>query len=280
MVVEGVHFRLGAGWASPADVGRRALTAALSDLAAMGARPGEAYVSLGLPAGFAESDALELVAAADAAALEHETAIVGGDVVGALSLTVSVTVVGWAEEEGELIARSGAKPGDLVGVTGRLGASGALLALREGGLALPAGVAGALLEAVAHGPRLREGRALAAAGVSAMIDVSDGLAADAAHLARASGALLEIRLPDLPLAEGLAEAAAALGVKADELAAGSGEEYELCLCAPPQAREAVERAAGAIGVSWIGEVSAGPAEAVLLSAGGEVVRVQGFEHRW
>ncbi len=99
-MVEGVHFRLGEGWATPAEVGHRALAAALSDLAAMGAEPGEAYISLGLPEGFSEEQALALVAGADMLALRSGTAIAGGDVVSSPVLSVSVTVTGWAERRG------------------------------------------------------------------------------------------------------------------------------------------------------------------------------------
>src|SRR5436305_9326857 len=98
-MVDGIHFYLREGWATPAQVGARALAGALSDLAAMGAAPGEAYIVLGIPAGLPEESALALVRGAATLAHETGTAIVGGDVVAAPALTVSVTAVGWGEHE-------------------------------------------------------------------------------------------------------------------------------------------------------------------------------------
>jgi thiamine-monophosphate kinase len=282
-MVDGTHFRLRAGEASAAEVGHRALASALSDLAAMGAQSGEAYLALGLPEGLGEDQALALVRSASALAAATGTAIAGGDVVAAAALTVSVTVVGWADDESELVGRDGALVGDLVGVTGTLGAPGAALAVREG-RATGAGSIERLLKRVrAPVPRLREGRALAGAGVHAMIDVSDGIATDAAHLGRASAALLRVELARLPLAGGVAEVCAELGLPACELAATGGEDYELCFCASAENRSRVEAAvdsAGGVGVTWIGEVVAGAPGVSLLGERGNEVELRGFEHRW
>src|SRR5947207_318406 len=271
-MVDGIHFRLREGWATPAQVGARALAGALSDLAAMGAAPGEAYLVLGVPAGFPEERALALVRGAGGLARETGTAIVGGDVVAAPALTVSVTAVGWAEREEQLIGRDGAEAGDLVGVTGCLGGAGAGLAILDG----RAGGGRHREELLARvhnpSPRLREGCALAGAGVHAMIDLSDGLAGDAGHIGRASGVRLRIELEALPLQAGVQDVCAELGVAARQLAATAGEDYELCFCAPPSARAAVERATaggGAPGVTWIGEVADGPPGVSLLDARGE-----------
>jgi thiamine-monophosphate kinase len=280
-MIEGVHFRLEDGWATPREVGHRALAGALSDLAAMGADAGEAYLGLGLPADFGEARALELVRAADALAVRTGTAIAGGDVVDAPVLTVSVTAVGWAERPEELVGRDGARSGDLVGVTGALGAAAAALAVMEGRAGRTSASERALARARAPMPRLAEGRALAACGAHAMIDLSDGLAGDGAHIGRASGVRLQVALDALPLHAGVAEVAAELGVAPWQLAAAGGEDYELCFCAAPEDRERVERALGALDtvpVTWIGEVLAGTPGAGFSDERGDAVRIEGYEH--
>jgi thiamine-monophosphate kinase len=114
-----------------------------------------------------------------------------------------------------------------------------------------------------------------------MIDLSDGLAADAAHLGRASGARLHIRLAELPLADGVREVASALGEPPWRLAAGAGEDYELCFCVPEALRGETERAlAGAAAPTWIGDVREGEPGAAFSDERGEDVRVEGYEHRW
>lgn len=277
-MVEDVHFRR--GQLSPEEIGHRAMAGALSDLAAMGAQPGEAYLALGVPP---ESD-LEYVLAVFAGARElaHElgVSIAGGDVTQAPVLVVSFTVVGWLDDPGQLVGRDGAQPGDLVGVTGRLGGAGAGLALldrRADAGDLEPGVVDSLRDRYARPrPRLEAGQALARAGARAMIDLSDGLATDARHLARSSGVRLELSLAQLPVEPGVPAVAAQLGQDAVALAACAGEDYELCVSVPSASAELAQASvADGPGLTWIGRVVEGQAAAVFVDADAELT---GFEH--
>jgi thiamine-monophosphate kinase len=278
-VVEGVHFELSTH--SPGDVGHKALAASLSDLAAMGARPGEAYVVLAAPASFGEPEAIELVEAMEALAERSDATIAGGDVTAAPVLMLSVTVVGWAGGERDLVYRDGARPGHLLGVTGEVGASAAGLLLLEGqGADVPEADRDALIARHRRPePRLRAGAAMGAAVVGAMIDMSDGIATDAGHLAERSGVCIEVRLPDLPLAPGVEAVARAAGRDPLELAATGGDDYELLFTASPDRRTTVESAARGAGaeVTWVGSVAAGTGTR-LLGSGGELVELSGYEH--
>jgi thiamine-monophosphate kinase len=274
-MVDGVHFRRGE--LAPDEIGHRALAAALSDLAAMGATAGEAYLALGLPEGVGEADVMALARGAAELAVELGIAIAGGDVTGAPALTVTFSVVGWAEDPGSLVGRDGARAGDRVAVTGALGAAGAGRALIEGripGDGIPEAAASALRERYARPrPRLSEGVALAARGATAMIDLSDGLATDARHLAHGSGARLELSLASLPLADGVREVAGRLGIDPAVLAATAGEDFELCACLPAPGDQAEPPSNS--GLTFIGSVVEGPPGVLFVDADEPL---SGFEH--
>lgn len=212
--IDGAHFR--EGWLTPHEVGARAIAAALSDLAAMGARADAVLLSFVVP----ELWRSRLVDVADgiAGVLRPTGArIIGGNLSQGDAFGITTTVIGSAMR---VVSRRGAKPGDRLLVTGALGGPGAALAAWDSG-----GKASGWARArfASPEPRFAEGARLAAAGVDAMLDISDGLAADARHLAAASGVKIRIDASRVP---------AGVGVRTlDALA--SGEEYELLVAAPP-----------------------------------------------
>jgi thiamine-monophosphate kinase len=276
-IAEGVHFELATH--SPADVGWKALATALSDLAAMGAEAGEAYVALALPGGFSTAEAIELARGVEELASSTGVTLAGGDVVRAGALVVTVAVTGWADDEGQLVGRDGARPGDAIGVTGALGAAAAGLLLLQGADASLADAArdDLLRRHRRPEPRLEAGRALAAAGATAMIDLSDGLATDARHLADRSRASLRIELERLPLAAGVADVAEASGRDPLELAAAGGDDYELLFTTPEDRRGAIEAAAG-LPVAWLGSVEAGSGVLLTGADGAVAEQLRGYEH--
>jgi thiamine-monophosphate kinase len=281
-IVDGVHFRRTE--TTPRLIGRKALATALSDLAAMGAEPGEAYVVLGAPSDLEEEEFFALLDGLLELARETGVTLAGGDVTRAPALTLAVTVVGHGRHPDELVPRGGAEPGDLLVLTGEIGgaAAGRLL-LDDPGLAV------AVAESTAEHlrarqldprPRLRSGRALAEAGARALIDVSDGLAGDALHVAEASGVALRIDAASLPLAKGAAEIAAAAGRNPHELAVSGGEDYELLAALPPQKlTEASARIGEAAETTLtpIGEVELGTGVEIRLPGGG-LLKARSYDH--
>lgn len=281
-IVDGVHFRREE--TDPRQIGRKALATALSDLAAMGAEAGEAYVVLGAPSDFSEAAFLELLDGFLELASETGTTLAGGDVTRAPALTLAVTVVGHADASEELVPRTGAHAGDLLVLTGEIGgaAAGRLL-LDEPNLATALSSDTAdRLRARQTNPtaRLRSGRALAQAGAQAMIDLSDGLGGDAGHLARASGVALQIEAGSLPLARGLTEVAAAAGRDPLELAVSGGEDYELLATLPPDKLTEASTRLGEVAettLTPIGKVEDGDGVEIRLPGGGRL-EARGYDH--
>jgi thiamine-monophosphate kinase len=228
-LVEGVHFRFDLlGWR---ELGARAAAVNLSDLAASGADPLALLVSLGLPAETELDDVLELYAGLN----ERGVPVRGGDTTRADRVLLSVTALGRSDR---VPGRARARPGDVVVVTGPLGAAGAAF---RGGRFPPVP------------DRIDDGKRLAAVA-TAMLDISDGLARDAAHLAERSGVRLAIELERVPLAA---------GAELDDL--GFGEDYELLATTPDP-----------LGFPAIGRVEEG--EGVVLTLGGEPYELSGWEH--
>ncbi|MGH9081223.1 MAG: thiamine-phosphate kinase [Acidimicrobiales bacterium] len=283
LVVEGVHFDLAHGPIE--DVGYKALMVTVSDLAAMGARPRYALVSVAGPAG---TDLDSLGAGLAAAANDSGCVVVGGDLSQSPTLLVSTAVLGslnqvaagegtdgqvavggpdGAGAEGGVLVRSGARPGDRLFVTGPLGASAAGLRLLSGWSRPSGSVADELVRAHRRPvARLDEGETARMAGAGAAIDISDGLAADARHLAQASG--VGLTLTGVPVAEG------ATG----EEALQGGEDYELLIATRTPARllRAFESAGLRVPLP-IGECTA---DRAALTLDGAPLPAGGWEHRF
>jgi len=260
--VEGVHFRR--EWLELPQIGYRAAAAALSDLAAEGARAAGLLVSVGVPAQSAPSEAAEIMAGVGAAASEAGAKVLGGDLTRAPQIVVDVCAIGTAPRP---VRRAGAMPGDGLWVTGQLG--GVALALQQ---YLNGGRPSAELALrFAHPePRLAAGQWLASQGARAMIDLSDGLSSDAAHLAAASGVAVEIALERIPCWTGASSL----------VAAASGEEYELLVALPPVFGETQARAfAGLVDLTLtrIGTCSAG-AGVRFTERGTPVAAPPGYDH--
>ncbi len=262
--VENVHFRR--EWLSADEIAYRACAAAISDLAAMGAAPLAMTTAFTLPANWRE----QTMALADGTAqISRRTGmpIVGGDVTDGVVLSICVTVVG-SVDPARMLARSGACDGDTLFVTGRLG--GPLLALE----AFERGMTPSPhhRERFAHpSPRLLEGQWLATHGATAALDISDGVVADAAHLAAASRVCVTIDLDALPT----------IGGATTDEASRSGEEYELLVAGPTSLDTAAFEREFNLPLTPIGRITtAGPngPRVIARDHGVEVPAPHGHDH--
>jgi thiamine-monophosphate kinase len=264
-LVEGSHFQL--GWETPARLGQRALRINLSDVAAMGGRPLAALVSIEAPPDLPVAVLDGVMRGLVDDERRHGVDVVGGNLAAAPRLAITVTLVGVVV--GCPVRRAGARAGDDVWVTGRLGGGGAAVrALLAGHRArrppVPVRLAAArLLAPLAH----------------AMIDVSDGLVQDLGHVCRASGVAADVDAARVPIATVCRRA---LGADAAAFAATAGEDYELLLAASPGHRRRLERLALRLdcGLARVGRLVAGRPAVRLLDASGRPLPLDraGFDH--
>lgn len=287
--VEGIHFVRGV--AAPEDIGHKALAVNLSDLAAMGAEPRWALVSLMLPPGHVTADELERIyGGMRALARRYGVAIVGGNIAATSGpLILDVTALGRVRRGAE-VRRAGGQPGDVLLVVGTLGAAQAgLLALvkapgntRQAQLA-PDMLAQVRAAMVAPVPQVAAGSALAATGaLGAMLDVSDGLAADLAHLCAASGTGAVLEAARIPISSAAVAVARAYGRDPLALALHGGEDYALLCAVRPErvasARDAVRSAGGEAHI--VGELTAAAEGLRLRRPNGQLQPLEpgGWDH--
>lgn len=279
MLVEGVHFRRAT--TSWRDLGAKALAVNVSDIAAMGAVPVAALVGLGLPPDMDDAAVAELYAGIEEVAGEHGLTVAGGDITSAPLLVLGITALGRPQEGVAPVRRFGARAGDVLCVTGPLGAAAAGLVLLERPGLLPDLPGRDALIAAQRRPRPRvaAGLALAAGGTRAMLDVSDGLALDALRLARASGVRARIHLAGVPAAPGVAEVARAVGEDPGLFAVTGGEDYGLLAAVPAELLDGL-RAALDGALHPVGELDAGEPGLDLVAPDGALVTPArlGWEH--
>jgi thiamine-monophosphate kinase len=274
-LVERVHFRL--DWSSAADVGFKAASVNVSDLAAMGAEPRWLLVALCAPPDVSDDVVEGIYDGLNEAGALYRTQVIGGDTVRAKELVIAITSLG--ELDGEPMLRSSATPGDALAVTGPLGRAAAgvnLLLSQDPKRVIPEHAPsheGTCIDAHRRPvARVSEGRKLAAAGVRTAMDVSDGLASDARRLADASGIALELDVERLPIAIEAASVAEDRGWDVRQMVLGGGEDLELLVAAPA---ELVEE----LGLIVIGRVTNG-AGVWLVEASGDRGELgsQGWDH--
>jgi thiamine-monophosphate kinase len=269
--VEGVHFRF--DWLSHEEVGWRSAAAALSDLAAEGAEPAGLLAAVTLPPSGTERALVAVMRGVGDAGSSVGAPILGGDLSAGPGWAVTVTVLGWAATP---VTRGGARAGDRLWVTGALGgARAALEAWRRGEPPMDE----ARRAFVRPEPRIAAGRWLAAHGARAMIDLSDGLGADARHLAAASGVRIDLGLEQVPVAGAAVAGARHAGVSAQQFAAEGGEDYELLVALPEvfgrEEAEGFERATG-LALTRVGAVRRG--SGVHATLAGQPIALAGYDH--
>jgi thiamine-monophosphate kinase len=235
MLVEGVHFSF--DYARPREIGKKSLVVNISDIAAMGGLPTHGTVAIGIPPGFTVKKTEALYAGLREACTEYKVNIVGGDTVKSPErLVINITLLGEIEAF-RITYRSGAKPGDIIAVTGPLGGSAAgLYLLQHPDPAFPKDLTKNLRNRHLNpGARVREGRLLSGSGaVTAMNDISDGLASEINEICRASGAGCILRAADIPVDKAAGRLADNCSLSPLEWALYGGEDYELVVTVKPE----------------------------------------------
>jgi len=282
-VVEGVHFSR--AYSTPADIGHRALAVNLSDLAAMGATPRWALLSLILPGSMREADVEEIVGGLAVLASRHGVSVVGGNLTRTDGpLIVDVTAAGEAAPR-KWLTRSGAKAGDDIYVSGAIGGAAAGLEMLQQGSGVRAqgsASAGCVERHVRPEPRVRLGIAIGRAKAArAAMDLSDGLADALEQVATASGVGVRIDAAALPIDPCARDWWTARGADAVRAAVAGGDDYELLLAVPRKGHASLRNATRHVAdppLTKIGEFTKDPRERVLLRAGTEEELPKGFEH--
>lgn len=228
LVVEGRHFRR--DWADAVDVGHRAAAQNLSDVNAMGGTAHSLTIGLAAPADLPAAWAVDFARGFAAECALVGASVVGGDVTRASEIVIAVTVIGAVTQAPVL--RSGARPGDVLALAGRQGWAAAGLAVLGRGFRSPRAVVEAYRRPE---PPYAAGPAAAAAGATAMVDISDGLLAEAGHLAAASGVAIDVRTGDLEIPEPFRAVAAALNADPLSFLLTGGDDHALLATFPPDA---------------------------------------------
>lgn len=275
-MVEGVHFQKGTDAFS---LGYKAMTSNISDVAAMGGTPAFAVVSAALPAGMSVDDVAAMYTGVETAAERYGVSVVGGDTTSSETTVLTVALLG--EAAPDLVrGRDMAKSGDIIFVTGELGGSAAGLGVIERGLDRNE-YAACVARHERPEARVAAGSAAAGAGANAMEDVSDGLAAEIAHICEASGTGARIDARSIPLMQCAIDVAGRLGKEPLDLALFGGEDYELVITAPPENAEAVKISVKRTGVriTEVGTITEGSACILVDSKGAEApIAGRGYSH--
>jgi thiamine-monophosphate kinase len=271
--IEGIHFTpQTTPWS---DVGGKALAVNISDIAAMGGIPRYALVSLALPDDSEVDNVTALYSGLLKIARQYGVSIIGGDISRAPLVAISITILGSSPSQ-NILSRSSAQAGEIVAVTGSLGAAAAGLEILKKKRSLDPEAESRLKDAFLHPtPRVAEGLLLVEQGVKAAIDISDGLVADLGQICKASGVGARLEVERVPIEPAVK---AAFGEKALEMALSGGEDYELIFTASAEIVAKVKKAASGP-ITVIGEVTAGKVVTLVDKQGQPFeLKKAGWEH--